>query len=78
MISDLMRQVYQAKYDGKDFSAAEVGSKTWNEIIDAVENGRREKMREEERAEIKELNFMGIKIRPNSEVPEGHLYLLEG
>jgi hypothetical protein len=78
MFADLMHQVYQAQFEGNEFSVAEVGTQTWARIIDTIDIGRRKRMTDQERAAIKEINFMGISVTPNSEVEEDKLHPLEG
>lgn len=77
MISNLVRQIYQADWDSKSFEFAEVGKNTWGEILDTAASSRREKMSDEEKEQIKEVYFLGVKVRMNPEVEEGKLWLVE-
>ena len=77
MLSKLVEQVYEHSARGAAIRAAEVGAKTWEYLIDIAAKGSGQYIPPRERKKIKDATFMGIKIRPNDEVPEGKLYPLE-
>lgn len=77
MISELTAQVYEWHSKGIKIEAAEVGTKTWLELIYIAETGTGKTWPPEFKKECKSGKFMGIPIRPNGEVPEGKLYPLE-
>ena len=77
MISQLVEQVYEWQSKGIKIEAAEVGPKTWLELIHIAEKQTGKTWPPEFKKECKHGEFMGIPIRPNDEVPEGKLYPLE-
>jgi hypothetical protein len=77
MLSDLVAQVYDAHNNGIRIEAAEVGPKTWIELLYIAEMSTGKQWPPEFKKECKQGSFMGIPIRPNDDVPEGKLYPLE-
>lgn len=76
MITQLKEQIYAAKNCGLELEAAEVGPKTWEELIGIIEAQNRFPT-PPETSMIKEFRFMGVRVRPNRTVPEGRLWPLE-
>lgn len=77
MISELVAQVYDSESRGVKIQAAEVGPKTWLELIYIAEAGTGKTWPPEFKKECKQGSFMGIPIRPNDDVPDGKLWPLE-
>lgn len=77
MISELVAQVYDAESRGVKIQAAEVGPRTWIELMYIFEQSTGKTWPPEFKKKCKQGSFMGIPIRPNDEVPEGKLYPLE-